>query len=438
MKFNGIKLAKYVITASVCTTALANEGISEKQIERFATAITQINHYYIKPVTYQSLFDSAIKGMLTSLDPHSDYLSPKDIKELQASTTGEYAGIGVEVIPDNGLIKVISPFDGTPAQKAGIKSGDIIVKVGNKLIKDVSTDEAIELIMGPVGSSVQLTILRAGSAEHIVMDVNREIIEIKSVKSKVYRSKLGYTKVANFGDTTAKDVKEQILGMEKSNNIKGMVIDLRNNPGGTLTAAIETSDLFLDKQNLKNDLIVYTRGRLDIDNMEAYATPGDILKNKPIVVLINNGSASASEILAGAIKDQKRGVVMGTPSFGKGSVQTVIPIDYESAIKLTTALYYTPNGISIQAHGILPDVYAPYTKFPEQEAKNNISAILDNINESSLDGHITASKTAAQTAANLEKKEKQAELAFTDFQLYQALNLLEAMSLNSNSADKRS
>lgn len=438
MKFNGIKLAKYVITASVCTTALANEGISEKQIERFATAITQINHYYIKPVTYQSLFDSAIKGMLTSLDPHSDYLSPKDIKELQASTTGEYAGIGVEVIPDNGLIKVISPFDGTPAQKAGIKSGDIIVKVGNKLIKDVSTDEAIELIMGPVGSSVQLTILRAGSAEHIVMDVNREIIEIKSVKSKVYRSKLGYTKVANFGDTTAKDVKEQILGMEKSNNIKGMVIDLRNNPGGTLTAAIETSDLFLDKQNLKNDLIVYTRGRLDIDNMEAYATPGDILKNKPIVVLINNGSASASEILAGAIKDQKRGVVMGTPSFGKGSVQTVIPIDYESAIKLTTALYYTPNGISIQAHGILPDVYAPYTKFPEQEAKNNISAILDNINESSLDGHITASKTAAQTAADLEKKEKQAELAFTDFQLYQALNLLEAMSLNSNSPDKRS
>ncbi|MBT4803723.1 MAG: S41 family peptidase [Legionellales bacterium] len=438
MKFNGIKLAKYVITASVCTTTLANEGISEKQIERFATAITQINHYYIKPVTYQSLFDSAIKGMLTSLDPHSDYLSPKDIKELQASTTGEYAGIGVEVIPDNGLIKVISPFDGTPAQKAGIKSGDIIVKVGNKLIKDVSTDEAIELIMGPVGSSVQLTILRAGSAEHIVMDVNREIIEIKSVKSKVYRSKLGYTKVANFGDTTAKDVKEQILGMEKSNNIKGMVIDLRNNPGGTLTAAIETSDLFLDKQNLKNDLIVYTRGRLDIDNMEAYATPGDILKNKPIVVLINNGSASASEILAGAIKDQKRGVVMGTPSFGKGSVQTVIPIDYESAIKLTTALYYTPNGISIQAHGILPDVYAPYTKFPEQEAKNNISAILDNINESSLDGHITASKTAAQTAANLEKKEKQAELAFTDFQLYQALNLLEAMSLNSNSPEKRS
>ncbi|MBT4885092.1 MAG: S41 family peptidase [Legionellales bacterium] len=438
MHFKGIKLAKYMIAAALCSGAAANEGISEKQIERFATAITQINHYYITPVSYQTLFDSAIKGMLTSLDPHSDYLSPKDIKELQASTTGEYAGIGVEIIPDNGLIKIISPFDGTPAQKAGIQSGDIIVKVNNKLIKDVSTDEAIKLIMGPVGSSVQLTILRPGSPEHIVMDVNREIIEIKSVKSKVYRDHLGYTKIASFGDNTAIDVKEQILDLQKSNHINGLIIDLRNNPGGTLTAAIETSDLFLDRPKLKNGLIVYTRGRLDMDNMEAYATPGDIINSKPIVVLINNGAASASEILAGAIKDQKRGVVMGTPSFGKGSVQTVIPIDYESAIKLTTALYYTPNGISIQAHGILPDVYAPYTKFPAQDAKKDIISILDNINESNLDGHLTASKTAAITAAKLEKKKQQADLAFTDFQLYQALNLLEAMSINSNTAEKRS
>ena len=423
------------LLALVCNLSYAdtNGGISEKQIERFATAITQVNHYYIKPVSYQQLFDSAIKGMLTSLDPHSDYLSPKDIRELQTSTTGEYAGIGVEVIPDNGLIKVVSPFDDTPAQRAGLQPGDIIIKINEHLIQEMSTDEAINLIKGPAGTSVELIIIRPGQTDNITLNIPREIIEVKSVKSAMYRGRTAYIKVANFGDNTASEIKKQLTELTKKQSVDGVVLDLRNNPGGTLTAAIDTSDLFLDKADLKdNPLIVYTRGRLDIDNMDVLATPGDIINNLPLVVLINNGSASASEIVAGAIKDHHRGVIMGTPSFGKGSVQTVIPIDYESAIKLTTALYYTPNGVSIQAHGIIPDVYAPYKKMPKVKEDHSVLSTIEKLNESNLSGHLTSPTEQKSKVSLLAKKEEQAELAYRDFQLYQALNMVEAMHINHN------
>lgn len=426
------RIFQYGALALVCSFSFGNtDSISEKQIERFATAITQVNHYYIKPVSYQQLFDSAIKGMLTALDPHSDYLSPKDIKELQANTTGEYAGIGVEVIPDNGLIRVVSPFDDTPAERAGLQPGDIIIKINAHLIQEMSTDEAINLIKGPVGTSVELMIIRPGVPDNITLSIPREIIQIKSVKSTIYPDKTAYVKVANFGDNTAEDIKNHIRKMTTKQHINGVILDLRNNPGGTLNAAIDTANLFLDKDNMtENALVVYTRGRLDIDNMDAVATPGDIIKNKPLVILINNGSASASEIVAGAVKDHHRGVIMGTPSFGKGSVQTVIPVDYESAIKLTTALYYTPNGISIQAHGIIPDVYAPYKKMPKSQEDNSVLSVIGKFNEANLSGHLASPTVKKESAALLARKEKQAELAYQDFQLYQALNMIEAMHID--------
>jgi carboxyl-terminal processing protease len=434
------KAVLLICAVTTSTLSQAANGISEKQIERFATAITQINHYYLKPVNYQSLFDAAIRGMLTSLDPHSDYLSPKDIRELQASTSGEYAGIGIEIIPDNGLIKVVSPISQAPADKAGILPGDIIIKVDDKFVKDVSTDEAISLIKGPAGSTVELTVLRSNLKDSLSFKIKREIIRTQSVTARLYRDNLIYTKIATFGDNTASEIKNRIDEYKKTKSVKGLVIDLRNNPGGTLQSAISTSDLFLDRKNTQyNGMIVFTRGRLDIDNMEAHATPGDILDNKPIVVLINNGSASASEIVAGALKDQKRAVIMGTKSFGKGSVQTVIPIDYESAIKLTTSLYYTPNGTSIQAGGIIPDIYSPYTKMDSNVKKSNLDKLFDNLSESDLPGHISqpSKKRGKNSKIRLDLKKEQAKLAYSDLQLFQALNLVEAMSLRVTSGENK-
>lgn len=438
MKVINSTWAKICATSLVLLGSYANAGdsISEKQIERFATALTQINHYYLNPVSYENLFDSAIRGMLTSLDPHSDYLSPKDIRELQAQTSGEYAGIGIEVITDNGLIRVVSPISGAPAAKAGLKPGDLIIKVDDKFIKDISSDEAIALIKGPPGSTVELTVVRAEVKDSLTFNVKREIIKMQSVKSDLYRNRIIYTQVASFGDTTAQEIKAAVNKFSHNTNAKGLIIDLRNNPGGTLDSAIETADLFLNRRNLEyNGLIVFTRGRIDLDNMEAYATPGDIFDNKPIVVLINNGSASASEIVAGALKDQRRAVVMGTRSFGKGSVQTVIPIDYESAIKLTTSLYYTPNGTAIQANGIVPDVYTPYTVMPKKQSESNLEDILGNMYEDNLSGHLKSpsSKSQKKSANLLERKQEQAELAYKDLQLFQALNLIDAMSVRNTS-----
>lgn len=429
-----ILLATLVLSS--LSNAKAESAISETQIERFATAITQIHHYYLKPVSYQNLFDFAIRGMLTSLDPHSDYLSPQDIRDLQDTTSGEYAGIGIEIIPDNGLIKVISPLSEAPAEKAGIIPGDIIVKVDDKFVKDISSDEAIALIKGPEGTIVELTVIRAELKDSLKFKIKRELIKTQSVKSKLYRNKIGYSKISTFGENTAQELKDAIIEFNKNNNISGLVIDLRNNPGGLLTSAIEVSDLFLDRKNTSyNGMIVYTKGRLDIDNTEAHATPGDIFNNKPIVVIINNGSASASEIVAGALKDQKRAIILGTRSFGKGSVQTVIPIDYESAIKLTTSLYYTPNGTSIQASGIIPDVYTPYTQINESDKKDNIQDMLTNISEQNLSGHLSHPSAKAHNDSKqvLERKQEQAQLAYKDLQLFQSLNLIEAMSVRNQS-----
>ncbi len=364
--------------------------------------------------------------MLTGLDPHSDYLSPQDIEELQTSTTGEYAGIGIEIIPDNGLIKVISPFDDTPAFKAGLEPGDIILKIDDKFIKDISTDEAVSLMKGKPGSHLTLTIMRQGKADPLDFDLIREVISLKTVKSTLYPNNIGYVKISVFNDITTEETKKQIEEMQENTPLKGLIVDLRNNPGGTLESAISTTDLFLDSKNTKyNNMIVYTKGRTELDNIDAYATPNDIMNRKPIIVLINSGSASASEIFAGALQDNNRGIVFGTKSFGKGSVQSIIPIDYESAIKLTTDLYYTPSGRSIQATGIVPDVYAPYTKMPKQDQNINL-----NLYENNLSGHLL-NNTNKQSDSNdniaQNATEKHLELAKQDFQLYQAINLIKGI-----------
>lgn len=426
MEVKNFKIAIALCCSLSYASSTDSEYISEKQIERFATALTQIQHYYLKETKYQNLFDNAIRGMLTGLDPHSDYLSPQDVEDLQTSNTGEYAGIGIEIIPENGLIKVISPLDHSPAFKAGVKSGDIIFKIDDKFIKDLSTDEAVKLIKGEPGSVVKLTVIRNGEEEPMDFDITREAIDLETVKSTLYPNSIGYVRIAVFNEITTEETKAQVEEMQKEagGSLKGLIVDLRNNPGGLLDTAISTTDLFLDSEHTKYDnMIVYTEGRTDSDNISAYATPGDILHNKPIIVLINEGSASASEIFAGALQDNNRGIIFGTKSFGKGSVQSIIPIDYESAIKLTTALYYTPAGRSIQATGIVPDVYAPYTKAP----KNDQIGI--SYNENELSGHLAnaTKQKDSEIAAREEAKAKQLELSKEDFQLYQAINLLKGI-----------
>ena len=412
----------------ICTLALIFSKVysqdiapvSQKQIDRFATVLSQIQYYYLEPTKYDKLFDNAIRGMLTGLDPHSDYLSPSDMADLRTSTEGEYAGIGVEIIPENGLIKIISPFDDTPAYKAGLLAGDIIFKINDTFVKDISTDEAIKLIKGKPGTSLTISVVRNGNDKPIKFDLQREIISLKTVKYKVYNNNIGYLRIAMFNDVTAPESKAAIQNMIKENNITGLIVDLRNNPGGTLDSAVDTTDLFLDKRNaISNGLIVSIEGRTKMDTFSSYATNGSLVQNMPLVVLINNGSASASEIFAGALQDNNRAIIFGTQSFGKGSVQSIIPIDYESAIKITTALYFTPAGKSIQARGIAPDVFAPIQSFPE----NSINSDFHSYTEENLSGHIK----------NILGKEESSnprndfELAENDFQLYQAINLISGV-----------
>ena len=407
-----------------------------RDIQRFATAVAQIKRYYIEPIDDKTLFNHAISGMLTNLDPHSSFLDPESLKDLQSSTSGEFGGVGIEVIPEAGFIKVISPIDDTPAYKAGIKSGDLIIRVGNKYVKNLTLREAINLIRGKKGTKVILTVLRKGEKKPLKFTLTRDVIKIQTVKSKLYDKYYGYLRVAFFQSSTKRDLNKNIKELQKETKgkLKGVILDLRNNPGGLLNSSIKIADTFLDlkKLNQHKSLIVYTKGRIESANIEAKATKGDSLKGLPIVVLINEGSASAAEIVAGALQDHHRAIIVGTKSFGKGSVQTVLPIDYESGIKLTTALYYTPSGNSIQATGIEPDVIIADLKIPKSKTQD---VIIDPINEADLDGHLEngndkKDKTAAKEK-NVDKdraNKADIELARTDYQLYAAINILKGLT----------
>lgn len=420
----------------ICFAEADPQKIPLEDVQRFSTAISEIKSYYVKPVKNSELFDNAIAGMLAGLDPHSAYLNEQAFKELQTSTNGEFGGLGIEVTMDNGLVKVISPIDDTPASKADIQAGDYIIKLGEQAVQGLTLQQAVELMRGKVGTTIDLLIVRKGENKPLKKTLTRDNIQIKSVKSNLIDSNFGYVRLSQFQTKTAENMIQSIAQLKKEagGNLKGLILDLRNNPGGLLDSAIATSDAFINNDHKgKDELIVYTQGRLENSKFVAKATPGDILNNAPIVVLINGGSASGSEIVAGALKDNKRAILLGTRSFGKGSVQTVLPLDGKTAIKFTTALYYTPNGISIQAEGIKPDIVIKNTKIPRKKAGENIAASL-NISEADLTGHLAnGNGNKAVTKSASQKKTEginSADLLYTDYQLNQAVNILKGMTLS--------
>jgi carboxyl-terminal processing protease len=400
--------------------AIQSEGqLPLDDLRTFARVMEQIRATYVEEVDDKTLLENAIRGMLSELDPHSAYLDEKDFSDLQSTTSGEFGGLGIEVGMEDGFVKVISPIDDSPASRAGIEAGDIIIKLGKQSVQGMSLDEAVGLMRGKTGEALDLTILRQNVKEPIELTVVRDIIKARSVKEKILEPGYGYVRLAQFQINTAEDLNKAIAALKKEGPVQGLVLDLRNNPGGLLQTAVDVSDAFLNK-----GLIVYTKGRAANSNLRYNAEPGDILDGAPMVVLINDGSASAAEIVAGALQDNHRAILLGTNSFGKGSVQTVIPISETKAIKLTTALYYTPSGRSIQAEGIKPDIV------DERAKVTNIQPSL-RAAESDLDKHLDNGN--AQTKKTVNKPKGKAEddsWKQDDNQLHDALNMLKAMRLS--------
>ncbi|GAB4392111.1 MAG: S41 family peptidase [Gammaproteobacteria bacterium] len=412
-----------------------------EDIQRFTTAISHIKSYYVKDTEDKKLFENAIRGMLEGLDPHSAYLDADDFKELNESTQGEFSGLGIEVTMENGYIKVITPIDDTPAARAGVEAGDHIIFLDKEPVKGMTLREAVNKMRGKRGSEITLTILREGDTKPLLIKVKRDIIVVKSIKSRLIDNKYAYIRISHFQAHTAEDLVKALddLKRQAKHKLAGLILDLRNNPGGLLDSAIDVSDAFLDnKTQTQEQLIVYTKGRIAGSEFSARSKPGDLMAGAPIIVLINEGSASGSEIVAGALQDHKRAVLLGTRTFGKGSVQTVLPLDSHRGIKLTTALYYTPKGRSIQATGIVPDIEIKNVKIPKDKAAKHTWF---NVTESNLKGHLTNgdgknktdnknAPTTNQTTASKVKsdKEKQeGELIHQDFQLYQAVNMLKGL-----------
>lgn len=409
----------------------ATEGHSRVQLEdvqRFSNAINQIKKYYVRTTDDKELFDNAIRGMLSGLDPHSSYLDESSFKELQTATNGEFGGLGLEVTIEEGVVKVITPIVDGPAYKAGIKPSDYIIKIGSNSVQGMSLQEAVNLMRGKIGTPIKLTVLRKGEKQPLKFNITRDKILIQSVKSELLEKKYGYIRITQFQSLTAQDMQQAInkLNQEAGGKIKGLILDLRNNPGGLLDSAIQISDAFLNSSSKKgeSDIIVYTEGRVPGTKFTAVSNPGDILNNAPIIVLINNGSASASEIVAGALQDNKRALVLGTKSFGKGSVQTVLPLDETRGIKLTTALYYTPSGKSIQAQGITPDIIVEEINVPKDKKAPNPLA---EFSEAALSGHLVNGK---EDNKEVEKHtEEEESLLHRDYQLYTAFTILKGLAI---------
>ncbi len=434
------------------TFAKPNESnIPLDDLQRFTSVVEHIRKYYVKPVDDKELFENAIRGMLAGLDPHSTYLDPNEFSDLKVNTSGKFGGLGIEVTMEDEVVKVISPIDDTPAYRAGILAGDMIVRLDDTPVKGLALKDAVEKMRGERGTDIILTVIRKGETKPLKIKVTRDIIKVKSVKSKLLDDHYGYIRVSQFQTRTSEDLEAAIAQLRTASHdrLQGVILDLRNNPGGVLDASVKTSDLFLDKARLKyNGLIVYTEGRLPGSKIEEKSVGGDILKGAPIVVIVNEGSASASEIVAGALQDHKRALVVGTQTFGKGSVQTVLPLRDKHGLKLTTALYYTPSGRSIQAKGIVPDIQIPNIKIPEQKDDDTWAML----REQDLSGHLDNKQDAAAqaqkdqaVAASLAKDSKLAEikeekpkkpLIIEDYQLNEALNLLKALALIGGDIDR--
>lgn len=401
-----------------------------EQLRRFVAVFDRIKRAYVEDISDSELLDKAINGMLSGLDPHSAYLKSEAFSDLEESTSGEFGGLGLEVGMEDGFVKVIAPIDGTPASKAGIQPGDLIVKLAGESVKGMSLQEAVTKMRGKPGTSITMTIVREGENTPIDIEVERDVVKVTSIKSRMLEDGFGYIRITQFQATSGPDFRKAIKQLrEKSDSsLRGLVIDLRNNPGGVLQAAVEIADALID-----DGLLVYTEGRAESSKLRFNAEPGDLTNGIPIVALINGGSASASEILAGALQDHKRGVIMGTPSFGKGSVQTVMPLDDESAIKLTTARYYTPSGRSIQALGIEPDIEVSAAKITELKNQPFFT-------EAELSGHLSnGSEEEKKSRQKPEEKpseggDGEASRVDQDYQLRSAINLLKGLVIMQRTA----
>ena len=350
-----MKIIKYFSFIFLLFFYLSSANSSEvdiyKKIDLFGEVLEKINREYIDEINQSESMDSAINGLLQSLDPYSSYMSPEILEEMQTETSGEFGGLGIEVSMEAGVVKVISPIDDTPASKAGLKAGDYIVKINDTQVQGKSLSEAVDLMRGPVGSSIELTVRRRGEKKALTFNITREIIEIQSVKSELLEENIGYIRLTSFNENSSDQIEKQIKKLKKNKNLNSFILDLRNNPGGLLNQAIRISDFFLE-----NGEIVSTKSRKKSDNRKWFAKKGDITDGKTLLVLINYGSASASEIVAGALKDHKRAIVVGENSYGKGSVQSIIPLKNRGAIRLTVAKYYLPSGKSISEVGVRPDI----------------------------------------------------------------------------------
>lgn len=422
------------VIMSVGSGAMATKEATEARdtpiplegLRAFTDAYARIKNDYVEEVDDKSLLENAIRGMLTGLDPHSSYLNAEEFKDLQIGTSGEFGGLGIEVGMESGFVKVISPIDDTPAERAGVQAGDLIIRLDEQPVKGMTLNDAVKLMRGKPGTVLTLTIIREGEEKPLKLPITRAVIQVKSVKSRMLDDRFAYVRITQFQSHTAEALVTAIekLKKEAGGPLKGLVLDLRNNPGGVLGASVDVSDAFLN-----SGLLVYTEGRVQDSRLRFSAKPGDVIDGAPMIVLINGGSASASEIVSGALQDHHRAIIMGTKSFGKGSVQTIMPARGGSAVKLTTARYFTPSGRSIQAEGITPDIEVERAKLSRNE-KSEVGSL----KEKDLAGHLTngdAEKAKKKKKKSTGEKESavKADLAQDDYQLFEALNLLKGLSI---------
>lgn len=414
------------------TLTLAHNVWAEKQqtaslplddLRTFTDVYARIKQDYVTEVDDGELLQNAIRGMLSGLDPHSSYLDEEQFRELQIGTSGEFGGLGIEVGMEDGFVKVIAPIDDTPAERAGVKAGDLIIKLDDKQVKGLTLEEAVKLMRGKKGSKINLTIVRQGEDAPLVITITRDVIRVRSVRSRILEPGFGYVRISNFQSKTTRGLIDAIDTLENKNKgeLQGLVLDLRNNPGGVLTGAVGVSDVFLKD----NALIVYTEGRVEDSELKYAASTGDSLDGAPLVVLINQGSASASEIVAGAMQDHQRATILGTTSFGKGSVQTILPLNDNTALKLTTARYYTPLGRSIQSEGIVPDILLK--EAIEDEAKSF------SVSEADLAGHLEkeGDNNQSRQPKSVVTIPKSGEDDTTDYALEEALKVLKNLAYTS-------
>ncbi len=404
------------------------------ELRAFTGVLDAVKQDYVEPVQDKALLENAIRGMLSNLDPHSAFLDAEAFQDLQIGTSGEFGGLGIEVSQEDGFLKVIAPIDDTPAQRAGIRAGDLIIRLDDVSVKGMPLADAIQRMRGKPNTAITLTVVREGARKPLKIKLIREVIQVRSVKGRLLEPGFGYLRITQFQSKTDQNLRQALQEIEQQNKgpLRGVVLDLRNNPGGVLNGAVDVADEFLD-----NGAIVQTKGRGNGSDQSFKATPGDLLKGAPLVVLVNSGSASASEIVAGALQDHRRALILGERTFGKGSVQTILPLGNGTAVKLTTARYYTPNGRSIQAEGIEPDIKLK----PLKVADGADSSDPDPVKEADLTGHLRNDRNNPDNPAPRAPPESvgpaertpdakaDSDLAQSDYQLYEALNLLKGMTL---------